>query len=108
MNTQNHKTMGPFYAKQIDTFNSLIVQLNAVEFLGLANLLRVPLSTKNKSGETIAREAQHIIEDTIVAFGRCGRSQRKQIISALKEAVRSKNAEVGEQNGTPTQTQQAD
>lgn len=80
------------YSKnKVDEFVELLPELEAVQALGLAKILKVPLSTgteRDEEGKLIPRESQEIIEEIIVRFARLGRKQKKEIIAAMRDTIR--------------------
>ena len=72
----------------------LITDLTPEEFIGLARLLKVKMSTVNKeTGEYAVRDAEEILNDCLAAFNRMKHKERKAYIAAIQK---------GRANGTRT------
>lgn len=100
MKTKSEKPLSPATEK----FLGLIGNLNAVEFLGLAHLLRVPL--RDSEGP---RDASEILVDMTSTFDGIGRKQKREILRALKDVKASKKSDPDPiipsvENGPPTES----
>lgn len=64
----------------------LITDLTPEEFIGLARLLKVKMSTVNKeTGEYAVRDAEEILNDCLAAFNRMKHKERKAYIAAIQK-----------------------
>ena len=73
--------------KNVNEFAKLICTLKAAELLGLARMLEVRLfyeDVKDEQGHPMPRSGEAIIEDCLVKFYALGRSQRRNILKALR------------------------
>ena len=80
--------------KQIDKLITLIPQLSAVEFAGLARVLKVKLLDEtNPEAEIIkdrftARDFVDVLNDMLAAFERCDRARRREILKLVKDNLK--------------------
>lgn len=64
----------------------MITDLSPEEFIGLARLLKVKLSTVDKeTGEYAVRDAEDILNDCLAAFNRMKHKERKAYIAAIQK-----------------------
>lgn len=79
--------------KQLEEFARLLAQFDAPSFMGLAKVLCVYVFDNNKlddSGKPMPREAEEIIKDCILAFGKLNRKKRREIIQIMRRVVKNK------------------
>lgn len=71
---------------EIDRFITLIANLEPVEFMGLARVLKVKLF---KDGETPEpREFEEVFAETLERFTKCNRARKREILTLVKAAVK--------------------
>ena len=73
--------------KEIDKFITLLVNLQPVEFMGLARVLKVRLYTNEEEREP--REFEDVFAEVLERFSKCNRTRRREIIRLIKAALRS-------------------
>lgn len=79
--------------KTIDQFIFLIPKLEAVEFMGLARLLKVQIITEDDpAAENVKdrfkpREFSDVFEDTLRAFKAQDRARRREILRLMKASI---------------------
>lgn len=79
--------------KQLVEFATLLAQFDAVSFMGLVKVLCVHAFDNDKLDEQNKpqpRKAEAIIADCILAFGKLGRKQRREILAIMRKAVKKK------------------
>lgn len=72
-------------SKSFEEFLMLISKLNAIEFFGLTKILCVPLLDGEHN-----RDFADLLDDVLDRFEKCGRSQRREILRALRAATKNK------------------
>lgn len=73
--------------KEIDKFITLLVNLQPVEFMGLARVLKVRLYTDEETREP--REFEDVFAEVLERFNKCNRTRRREIIRLIKAVLRS-------------------
>ena len=73
--------------KEIDKFITLLVNLQPVEFMGLARVLKVRLYTNEETREP--RKFEDVFSEVLERFSKCNRARRREIIRLIKAALRS-------------------
>lgn len=79
--------------KTIDKFIFLIPKLEAVEFMGLARLLKVQVITESDpAAENVKdrfkpREFNEVFEDVLRAFNSQNRTRKREIIKLMKASI---------------------
>lgn len=73
--------------KEIDKFITLLVNLQPVEFMGLARVLKVRLYTNEEEREP--RKFEDVFAEVLERFSKCDRARRREIIRLIKAALRS-------------------
>lgn len=72
--------------KEMDRFITLIANLEPIEFMGLARVLKVKLF---KDGETPEpREFEEVFAETLERFTKCNRARKREILTLVKTAVK--------------------
>lgn len=72
--------------KDEQLFLDRILKVTPEEFVGLAQVLNVKMSTVNpETGEYAVRDAVEMIEDMVVSFRHCNHKERKTILKAMKK-----------------------
>ena len=64
----------------VNEFTMRAASLEVEEFLGLTRLLNVPLTTDARDH----RSFEDVFIDTVVAYGKLGRSQKRDLIKILR------------------------
>lgn len=64
----------------VNEFVARAASLEVEEFLGLTNLLNVPLTTEARGH----RPFEDVFIDAVVAFGKMGRKQKRELIKVLR------------------------
>lgn len=78
--------------KEIDNFITLIVNLEPIEFMGLAKVLNVNIYKDEKQSEP--REFEEVFEEVLEKFDKCNRARKREILKLLK-AARGKKKNAG-------------
>lgn len=79
--------------KQLTEFATLLGKMNVTDFMGLAKLLEVHVFDNNKKdekGHPMPRSGDAIIEDCIIAFDQSNRKYRRDILTIMRKAVKTK------------------
>ena len=74
----------------------LIPNLSAIEFTGLARILKVQLheDKKDEEGHYISRDFTSVLNDVLANFDKQGRQRKREILQIVKRAARkSKDGE---------------
>ena len=72
--------------KDVQLFFNRIIKITPEEFVGLAQILNVKMSTINtENGEYQVRDAAEMIEDMVINFRRCNHKQRKLILKVMEK-----------------------
>jgi hypothetical protein len=87
------KPISPFKTneKTMTEFAILLGKMEVTDFLGLAKILNVYVfdnEQKDEKGHPVPREGDKIIEDCIIAFDKCNRKYRKEILKIMRKAVK--------------------
>lgn len=64
----------------VNEFTMRVASLEVEEFLGLTRLLNVPLTTDARDH----RSFEDVFIDTVAAYGKLGRSQKRDLIKILR------------------------
>lgn len=64
----------------VNEFTMRVASLEVEEFLGLTRLLNVPLTTDARDH----RSFEDVFIDTVAAYGKLGRSQKRDLIKLLR------------------------
>ena len=70
----------------VNEFTMRAASLEVEEFLGLTRLLNVPLTTDARDH----RPFEDVFIDTVAAYGKLGRSQKRDLIKILRRVERDK------------------
>ena len=73
--------------KEIDKFITTITNLEPIEFIGLARVLKVKLFTEGD--ELKPRDFSDVFSDVLEAFSKCGRTRRREILKLTKDATKT-------------------
>lgn len=71
-------------SKMLEEFFNLLPKLNAIEFLGLTKILCVPLVDEEEND----RDFADLLDDVLTKFEKCGRSQKREILRALRSVAK--------------------
>ena len=74
------------HSRSFEEFLTLVSKLEAIEFLGLTKILCVPLL----DDENHERDFADLLDDVLDGFSKCGRPQRREILRALRAAVKGR------------------
>lgn len=87
---------------KIDEFVKLLSQMEAIEVLGLARLLNIPITILDTAQVTYTdtkvepaqshrqpRAGQDILEDIIAAFGLMNRVRKRNLLTIMRQSVKS-------------------
>lgn len=72
--------------KDIDRFITLIADLEPVEFMGLARVLKVKLFKDEETREP--REFEEVFGETLERFTKCNRTRKREILKLIKTAAK--------------------
>ena len=78
--------------KQIDKLLKNIINLDPVDFMGLAHVLRVPLTTMTtdeEGGHSMARPFVDVLQDVLEAFEHSNRQRRREILQIVEAAAKN-------------------
>lgn len=92
---------------RIDQFIDLLPELQAIEFLGLARVLKVKVMSdteKDEKGRPLPRDSQTLIEEVLISFVQQSTTRQKEIIAIVKNCIKDRKSseKKGGSNGTPT------
>lgn len=96
--------------KTIDQFIFLIPKLEAVEFMGLARLLKVQVITEDDpAAENVKdrfkpREFSDVFEDVLRAFNSQNRSRKREILKLMKASISKEKVKKNAGNTEDTET----
>ena len=96
--------------KTIDQFIFLIPKLEAVEFMGLARLLKVQVITEDDpAAENVKdrfkpREFNEVFEDVLRAFNSQNRSRKREILKLMKASISKEKVKKNAGNTEDTET----
>lgn len=79
--------------KNVNEFAKLLGKLDAPSLIGLTRMLEVRVfyeDLKDDKGHPMPRSGEAIIEDCLVKFFSLNRQKRREILKALRMAVRGK------------------
>ena len=79
--------------KQTDKLLRNIIKLDPMEFIGIAHILRVPLTTvdiKDDGGHAVARPFVDVLQDLLAAFEASSRQRRREILQIAEAAAKKK------------------
>ena len=79
--------------KQTDKLLRNIIKLDPMEFIGIAHILRVPLTTvetKDDGGHAVARPFVDVLQDLLAAFEASNRQRRREILQIAEAAAKKK------------------
>lgn len=77
--------------RQLTEFAKLLGKMNVTDFMGLAKILGVYVfdnDKKDEKGHPMPRQGDDIIEDCIVAFDKCNRKYKREVLSIMRKAVK--------------------
>lgn len=92
--------------KQTDKLLKSIINLEAVDFIGLARVLKVKLMTSETEGDKVTlkpRDFADILSDVLAAFEASSRQRRREILQIV-EAAAKQNKEVSAGAGNSENT----
>jgi hypothetical protein len=72
--------------KDIDRFITLIANLEPVEFMGLARVLKVKLFKDEETREP--RAFEDVFEEVLERFTKCDRTRKREILKLIKAAAK--------------------
>jgi hypothetical protein len=72
--------------KDIDRFITLIANLEPVEFMGLARVLKVKLFKDEETREP--RVFEDVFEEVLEKFTKCDRTRKREILKLIKAAAK--------------------
>lgn len=87
----------------VNEFTTRTAQLEVEEFVGLARLLNVPLSTDTDARDH--RPFEDVFIDVVTAYGKLGRSQKRDLIKVLRRVEKENRVlkeEVTSNAGNPS------
>ena len=88
---------------QIDRLLRDMINLEPVEFVGLAHVMRVPLTSGlDESGHPIARPFTDVLDDLLGTFNASNRKRRREILKIVHGAASNKevSADAGDTEDT--------
>ena len=87
--------------KQTDKLLRNIIKLDPMEFIGIAHILRVPLTTvetKDDGGHAVARPFVDVLQDLLAAFEASNRQRRREILQIAEAAAKKKEVSADASN----------